>query len=471
MRIVLWLVCLLASSVPANAQVALPDTPAGHSLSAWLDALNAGDREGLQRALNRDLTPRNRRTVEDELLLRQNTGGFEVRRVDVSSLTRVEGIVQERDSERFLHFTIEVEPDAPHRFTAFRFVLIPPPAEFAPPRLGEADFVRALEAEVKKRAAADQFSGTVLVARRDKIIFQYAGGLADRERGIANQPNTRFRNGSMNKMFTAVAILQLVQAGKVSLDAPIGRYLSDYPNTRVASRVTIHHLLTHTGGTGDIFGPQFVEHRLRLRTHADYLALYGSRDLALEPGRRWQYSNYGYVLLGAIIERVTGMEYYEYLRTHVYLPAGMVSTGSDPEERDIARLAHGYMRRRDAAGWHLNTDTLPYRGTAAGGGYTTVADLLRFATALRRHTLLDPRHTALLTSGKVQGGPQQYAYGFGDVTVNGVRWVGHNGGAAGMNGDLRIFPDSGYVVAVLANLDPPAADRLSEFASVRLPAN
>jgi CubicO group peptidase (beta-lactamase class C family) len=117
-----------------------------------------------------------------------------------------------------------------------------------------------------------------------------------------------------------------------------------------------------------------------------------------------------------------------------------------------------------------NTPTLPYRGTAAGGGYTTVGDLMRFADALMRHTLLSAEATRLLTTGKVEGAGGRYAYGFIEHVSNGVRSVGHGGNAPGMDGSLEIFPESGYVVAVLANTDPPAAQRVSEFVVNRVPA-
>jgi CubicO group peptidase (beta-lactamase class C family) len=129
----------------------------------------------------------------------------------------------------------------------------------------------------------------------------------------------------------------------------------------------------------------------------------------------------------------------------------------------------GYMKERDAP-WKPNTGTLPPRATSAGGGYSTVEDLLRFANALNSHKLLNERYTELLTTGKVEtGNGGKYAYGFGDNSEGGVRWFGHGGGAPGMNGDLKIFPQSGYVIAVLANLDPPAAGRISEFIAQRLP--
>lgn len=190
----------------------------------------------------------------------------------------------------------------------------------------------------------------------------------------------------MNKMFTAVATLQLVETGKVALAYPIGNCLPDYPNKDVASKVTVPHLLTHTGGTGDTFGPELEPNRLKLREHDDYVKLYGSRGLAFEPGARFEYSN-GYILLGALIEAVSGKSYYDYVREHVFRPAGMRSTDSLPESAR-AKSCGGYMRLYRGDEWEPNTDTLPSRGTAAAGGYSTVGDLMRFAQALSSRTLI-----------------------------------------------------------------------------------
>ncbi len=206
-----------------------------------------------------------------------------------------------------------------------------------------------VEALLRKEAAADRFSGAVLVTRHGEILFSDAVGLADRDRAIPNTLQTRFRIGSMNKMITAVAILQLVEAGKIDLTAPVGDFLTDYPNPDVATTVTIHHLLTHTGGTGDIFGPTFDAHRDELRTHQDYIEVYGSRGPEFEPGSRWAYSNYGFVLLGAIIEAVTGQTYYDYVDDHIYQPAEMTATGSLPETDAVPDRSIGYTTSRPAA--------------------------------------------------------------------------------------------------------------------------
>ena len=237
--------------------------------------------------------------------------------------------------------------------------------------------------------------------------------------------------------------------------------------------MTVRHLLTHTGGTGDIFGPEYDANRLQLREHADYVKLYGSRAPNFEPGSRFEYSNYGFVLLGAIIEAVSGESYYDYVREHVFGPAGMTSTDSLPESVEVPNRSIGYTRPSPTAPWQPNTDWLPWRGTAAGGGYSTVGDVARFADALTSHKLLSPASTELLITGKVALGPGvRYAFGFVDFRdKDGNGSVGHGGGAPGMNGDLRIYPKSGYVVVVLANFDPPAAQRISDYLDPRLPTS
>jgi len=435
--------------------------------AAWLEAFNAGDRDGIARFIDANYPSAN---VDGQMNFRERTGGFDLRLLERATDVTLVGLVEERNSDQFARFSLVVEPDEPHRITRFGITAIPRPAEFPVARLSEAEVVPALRERLERDAQDDRFAGAVLLARGDQILFSGAHGSADREQDLPNTLDTRFRLGSMNKMFTAVAVLQLVQDGQVRLDDPVGVYVTDYPNADVASRVTIHHLLTHTGGTGDIFGPDFTANRLDLRTHDDYVALYGDRPPAFEPGSRYAYSNYGMVLLGVVIERVTGQSYYDYVAEHIYRPAGMTRTGSEPESEAVPGRSIGYMRAPAGGGWTPNTDTLPYRGMAAGGGYSTVGDLLKFANALMGHVLLDEEHTAMLITGKVEiGGGRMYAYGFEDQRVDGAGAVGHSGGAPGMSGDLRIYPDSGYVVAVLANIDPPAAPQVSAFLDLRLP--
>src|SRR6202000_1526307 len=244
------------------------------------------------------------------------------------------------------------------------------------------DALAAFRDELDKESAADRFSGAALVAKNGKSIFTFASGMADRDKKIPDMLTTKFRIGSMNKMFTATAVLQLAQAGKLKLSDPVGKFLPDYPNKNIATKVTVEELLSHTGGTGDFFGPEFDKHRLELKTLEDYVKLYGAREPQFEPGSRWEYSNYGFLLLGLVVQKASGEDYYAYVREHIYQPAGMNSTDSLPEDHSVANRAIRYPKSRGSPTWKPNTDTLPYRGTSAGGGYSTVGDLFAFATAV-----------------------------------------------------------------------------------------
>jgi len=472
MRSLRLVFALLVLSTLCPADTVRPDTPAARQFFAWLDTFNEGNRDAYLAFLQKSL-PDRAKMIDQEMNFRHNTGGFDLRKVeDVSTPTKIVALVQERDSDQFARVSIEAAADEPHAITSFGIHAIPRPAEFALPHFTQPELIAALKTRLQKDSSSGAFSGDVLLASKGKAIFTESYGFADRGTKTSNTLNTRFRIGSMNKMFTAVSILQLEQNGKLSLDDPLIKFLPDYPNKELAQKVTVRHLLTHTGGTGDFFGPEFAAHRLELRTAEDYVKLFGSRPLRFEPGSKWEYSNYGFLLLGMVVEKASGQPYYDYVRDHIYKPAGMVSTGSEPEDTLVANLSTGYTALRATdGGTRPNTDTLPYRGTSAGGGYSTVEDLLAFADALEQNKLLDARHVELLTTGKPGTSNNSYAFGFEDRRINGIRCFGHGGGAPGMNGMLQICPGPGYVVAVLSNLDPPAAQRVADFVLNRLPEN
>jgi len=466
MRVPRLLTALVAICAVCLAQPRFPNSAAGHQCAAWLDSFNRGDTNAHREFLEKNF-PSQVSKLEREMRFRQMTGGLDMKKVEESTPTKIVVLVQERESDQMGRLTMEVQSDTPHQIASIDIQAIPRPAEFALPYLSQSETVAAARKYIEKQVAADNFSGAVMITKDGKTVFAEAYGMANRESKVPNTLQTRFRIGSMNKMFSAVATLQLAQARKLELKETVGKYLTDYPNQDIATKVTLQQLLTHTGGTGDIFGPEFETHRLELRTIADYIALYGNRGPKFEPGTRWEYSNYGFILLGAIIEKVSGQSYYGYVREHIFEPARMTSTGSEPEDKAIPDRSMGYTKIGSA--WAPNTDTLPYRGTSAGGGYSTVEDLTRFAEAIKNHKLLDVLYTGMLTTGKPGTPNMSYAYGFEDRLVHGIRCFGHGGGAPGMNGDLNICPETGYVVAVLANLDPPAATRVSEFILNRLP--
>jgi CubicO group peptidase (beta-lactamase class C family) len=443
----------------AHADATPPDTVAGRTLADWLEVVNSGDRAKIVAYDKKYGQPeKDPDRIEG---LHQATGGFSLVRIEKSEPLTVTVLLKEKGSDAMLRFELSVTDGTPTKIAGANLQQIETPADLAVPRMTQGEALEALGALIDKNAEADAFSGVVLVARREDVLYQRSAGLADREKKIEVTPDTRFRLDSMNKMFTTVSILQLMEAGKLELDDPIGKYLTDYPNKELASKVTVRHLLTHSGGTGDFFGPEFAEKRLTLREHSDYLKLFGARALAFEPGSKRAYSNYGFILLGAIVEKLSGMSYYDYVDKKVYAPVGMKRTGSLPESTAVEGRAVGYMK--PDATWVRNDDTLPWRGMAAGGGYSTAPDLLRFAQALEAGKLVSKESLRLATTDK--------GLGFFVSGEGKLRTYGHGGGAPGMNGDLKVYPELGVVVVALSNLDPPAAERLSDYYVRRMPVD
>ncbi len=299
----------------------------------------------------------------------------------------------------------------------------------------------AWQNSVDSLAKLGQFSGVVLVARNGAPEFERAYGLADREAARPNDLETSFNLGSINKLFTTIAIQQLAAAGKLNLDSSLARAWPDYPNQDVARRVTIRQILDHRSGIqGNIFAAPAGKTRHDVVSLQDYFELFKNEPLQFEPGVQQQYSNAGYVVLGLLIERLSGENYYEYVRRHIYEPAGMTQTGSWRIERWPRNTAIGYTRGgQDApptAPLTRNTDFLPGKASSAGGGYSTAHDLLAFLNALRAH--------------KVANAPE-------------AGMIGIAGGAPGLNAAMEGDLPGGYDVIVLANLDPPAATRVARL--------
>lgn len=327
---------------------------------------------------------------------------------------------------------------------------------------GDSEAARELDAFTRRLAAEDAFSGAVLVARDGRPIFKQAYGLASREFGVPNQVSTKFNIASMGKMFTGVAVAQLAEQRRLAFDDLVGKHLPDYPR-EVAGRVTIHQLLTHTSGMGSYWKPEFHEaNHARFRAVRDYLPLFVNDPLAFRPGEKWGYSNAGFMLLGAIVEKVSGRSYFDYVREQIFVKAGMGDTDYYEADRVTPNLASGYTKQnrylQGSEGWTSNVFISPVKGGPAGGGHSTVEDLLRFDAALRAHKLLDRNHTEIVLAGKVEYRPgAKYAYGFANDNVAGGRIVFHDGGANGVSAEFDLYPDIGYTVVVLSNLDHPAA--------------
>src|SRR5689334_22424216 len=321
---------------------------------------------------------------------------------------------------------------------------------------------REIDPWLADRAKSGAFSGVVLVARNGVPIYSAAYGMADRARRVPNTIDTRFNLGSMNKMWTAIAVAQLVEQGKVDLDATVGRYVPDLPNKSIRETVKIRHLLSHTSGMGSYFRKGFLRNQTYAASPADIVPFYADDSLSFAPGARMQYSNSGFALLGLIVERVSGQSFYDYMKRNIIDRAGMTTAAYVDVRRRPADVAVGSAKPEDGSGEaQPNWDNIEQHSSPAGGAYASARDLVAFSRALWSGTLVNASLAKQFTTGQVAMGPQmQYAFGFGVGSINGWRQVGHNGGIPGANAEFMMFPDQGVDVVVLANMDPPAASQV-----------
>jgi CubicO group peptidase (beta-lactamase class C family) len=316
----------------------------------------------------------------------------------------------------------------------------------------DPDFVSQADALVTAHVKAGRFMGAVLVAKDGKPVLRKGYGFANVEWDVPNTPDTKFRLGSITKQFTAMAVMQLVEAGKVNLDDPVKKYYADAPATW--DTITIHHLLTHTSGIPSYTGlPNFFRDKSRdpLKP-TEIIKLTQDKPLEFEPGANYKYNNTGYVLLGHVIEQASGEKYSDYVRKHIFEPLGMKDSGYDAHTPIIKKRASGYSSGPTNAPYLEMT--LPY---AAGSLYSTVDDLLIWDQALYGGKLISKEsYDKMFTPVK-----NDYAYGWAVVMKNGHKQISHGGGINGFNTMFARYPDDKLTVAVFSNVNGPTADRIA----------
>ena len=461
------LLCL-ASAVSAPAEEpasAPPDTPAGRRVRALLQAFDTGSPESVRAFIAANFSaaalkeaPLDQRTQRLSGIAGQ-IGPLEFRRLLGAGDDRITFLARAKTSGDWLEVGIQLDPAPPHAIRGLRFEESEGPDAARETRKGsDAEVAEAAGTHLGRLAAAGEFSGVVLIARNGKPFFHQAYGSADRAFGVANRPDTKFNIGSINKTFTQTAIGQLAEKGKLSLDDTIRKHLPD-STLAGADRITIQQLLTMSSGLGDFFGETFdATPKSRIRTLQDYLRLFASDPLLFEPGTSRRYSNAGYVVLGLIIEKVSGKSYYDTVRESIYGPAGMTSTDSYMQDAVVPNRAVGYTSEDDngkpLSEARVNVYALPARGSSAGGGYSTAEDMLRFDMAMRGGKLLSPSWTAWYYSEQV---PEP---GAPPAKLQGGKGVA--GGTSGVNAVLEMDIDTGYTVVVLSNLDPPSAEKVAK---------
>jgi CubicO group peptidase (beta-lactamase class C family) len=455
---------------PIFSQTILPDTIAAKRLNGFLDALNSGDRARLKSFLAAHFAlPANDpglldRMTDDDRKIYTLGGGIEVKAVLESSPAAIKVLARAKATGMWNHvslFTTAAPPDykqpaAPYQIVGVGFSDVTAPAAATKgPKLTNRELHDRIARLMAVLTKADAFSGIVYVAKNGRPIYAQAFGLANRSWMIPNRIDTRFNLASVTKMFTAVAIAQLVEHGKLSYDQTVGQVLPDYPNKAVARTVTIGQLLSHTSG---MIGARPLAEKAvdpqSARTLQPWLDTFVNEPLSAAPGQRFDYSNAGYILLGAIIEKASGQSYYDYVADHVFKPAGMTDTSFYDLETDPPNLATGFMdgpggTRRD------NIFALTARGAPHAGAYSTGPDMVKFHLALVNHRLLSAAALKTLWTGVTEEADKHRQYGYGAYIerYNGHEIISHGGGWQGITNQFEFYPGLGYTVVILSNID------------------
>ena len=309
-----------------------------------------------------------------------------------------------------------------------------------------AQFHQAIDRLMASYMEQDLFSGVVLVGEGDEVLYEKAFGQANKDFNVNNTVETKFNIASIGKTFTAVAIMQIVEQGKISLEDSIIKFLPDFPFEQVPE---IRHLLSHTGGLGNYMRhPEFEAKKNTLRSLESLLPMIYDEPLQFEPGSQFRYSNSGYILLGLVIEKITGMKYTDYIQENILTPAGMANTGWYFPEEVVPNRATGYIKGID--GEFVNNSQVNLPAFSDGGTLTTAGDLFRYHVALSNDALLSkPSREQMFTPFLSDG---NYGLGWMVDSLSGELMLGHTGGAPGINAEFYRFPEAhNSVIIVLSN--------------------
>ena len=313
----------------------------------------------------------------------------------------------------------------------------------------------------------DDFSGTVLIAHNNKIIEKRAYGLANIEFNVKNNIDTKFNIASITKLFTTVATLQLYEQGKIKLKSPVGDYLPEYSNKIVRDSVTIHQLLTHTSGLNNFYVADWDKIKnIDYQKTSDFVPLFVNDTLLSKPGTKYDYSASGFVILGLIIEKVSGKNYYNYVKDAILKPAEMYNTTELEIDSIVKNKASGYTSMFGENKTLKKNDYYLTKASPGGFYYSTISDLFNFSKALRNYKLLNKRTTELMFEPKVKGYNTDMGYGIGVDQRYNQTIIGHAGGWYGIHCELMDFMKDKYTVIILSNIDDGGdngASKLSDF--------
>jgi CubicO group peptidase (beta-lactamase class C family) len=458
-------------------QSVFPSGKKGERIQALIDTVNANDPDRVRQFVQEHFTEKFRnfapidQHIDVFLGFFRETGGIDFHSIRTYVPERKREtivILKDRLLESWMALTVRFDEKNDFLINGASFNTACTPSNVKESKITEKQLLQEVKDMMQRLTKADVFSGTLLIAKGDKVLLSFVGGEASKRFHVPNNMDTKFNLGSMNKMFTATSIMQLVEKDLLALDDPISKYVDEsWLPKDVTSKITIHHLLTHTSGLGSYFNETYMKgSRDLFRNVDDFKPLVQGEKLAFEPGSRFRYSNTGMLLLGVVIESVTGESYFDYVRKNIYEPAGMKNSDSYEMDYPVENLAIGYSpERKSPYGWQNNLYKHVIKGGPAGGGFSTVGDLHRFALAIQSGKLVSKESLNKLWKDHTG---ENYGYGFRLSEGPYGTVVGHSGGFDGINGSLAIFLDMGYIVAVLSNYDrgaSPVARKIEDLLS------
>lgn len=456
--------------VAAPASATLPDTPAGKLGGQLIEHINNDTPEQIRQWAVTVLSPAVDKNDKADFIdalayAARDSGGVDL--VDARSQQGMLFLALKgrRTAQRGL-LVLAADPAQSGKLGQANLVPTDDPSLYAGwPKgaVSHAEMARLIHTALDHLVSTSDFSGCMTVIDGDATVFDECRGLAERNFGVPVDHQTRFHVGSIDKMFTAVAIAQLIEAGKLSWDTTLAKLAPEYPDHVAAQKITVWQLLHHTAGLGDFMVPEYFQHQESFVNPADYLDLIARQPKASEPGQQWSYSNAGYMLLGRIIENISHESYFDYVQQRVFAPAGMHDTGFDSIEDITPKLAVGYFRDGlFSSEWKADWMKVGFKGGPAGGGYSTNADLLRFTKALQSGKLVKPATLEKMFADEVPAGPGAYAAGFGDRLSHGRHICGHAGGIEGTDANLQMIWGTDAAVALTSNEGPAQTWLLAE---------
>jgi len=469
---------LSMGSTPEKYSISRESTP-GELLSDFVRIVNSGNRENLGKFISENYDQNILKRAPLSMVISMNmefyylTGGlgYDLIKVNPSTARSISADLYNKLTETYVRIKIPVKDTLSLKVNWF--IEISPTESTEgyklPKKLSEKEILERVNLCLDRMKEDDEFSGAILIAKDGSPILKTSIGEASKSYHIKNTTTTKFNIASLGKIFTGLAIIQLAEQGYLSYDDTVNKYVGDeWLKPEVASKIQIKHLLTHTSGLGDYFQDAYSQNDIPVfRSLSDYQTLLADDELSFEPGTKFSYSNSGMLILGVIIEKISGMSYFDFLQKNIFIPAGMTNTGGFYKDRPVENRATGYTKiyENEEVTFDNNQYTRIMRGSPSGGAYSTVEDFFKFDTAIRMNKLLSAVNTKLMFEGRPELSAAFHSYGFFIEESNAGKIASHKGDGRGVNAQYKMYLDNGYTFVVLSNYSQPSANIIADVIS------